>query len=245
MISARQVKKRYVDADGAEVKVLEGADLEVKAGEFVAVVGPSGCGKSTLLHILGGLDAHFEGEVEVCGQKLAALSERALARFRNEQVGFVFQSFHLVQGLSALENVLLPSFFSATGLSEAGRRRGREALERVGLGAKAERIPSQLSGGERQRIAIARALFSQPKVLLCDEPTGNLDQRTGEEVIALFQSLHKEGLTLLCVTHEERMSSAAQRVLRLREGKLWPEGLGANGHASAAGRERPLSGGAA
>jgi len=183
--------------------VLDGADLDVKAGELVAVMGRSGSGKSTLLHILGGLDSSFDGEVTVAGVRLTGLDDAALARFRNTSIGLVFQSFHLISGLDAQSNVALPAFFGARGDAKA-------ALERVGLGAKAHRQPSQLSGGERQRVAIARALFSKPKVLFCDEPTGNLDAATGADIIALFKSLNAEGLTVLAVTHEERVSSGGR-----------------------------------
>jgi putative ABC transport system ATP-binding protein len=196
------------------LRVLDGVDLDVAQGELVAVMGRSGSGKSTLLHILGGLDSTYTGEVTVAGVSLRGLDDRALSRFRNTTVGFVFQSFHLVPGLNALDNVALPAFFGEGGGD------ARSALERVGLGAKATRQPSQLSGGERQRVAIARALFCRPKVLFCDEPTGNLDAATGAEIIALFKSLNAEGLTVLAVTHEERVSAAAGRVLRLEGGRL-------------------------
>lgn len=196
--------------------MLDSADLEVASGELVAVMGRSGSGKSTLLHILGGLDSQYQGDVTVAGVSLRGLNDAALSRFRNGTVGFVFQSFHLVPGLNALENVALPSFFGASGGD------ARAALERVGLSHKASRQPSQLSGGERQRVAIARALYARPKVLFCDEPTGNLDAATGAEIIALFESLNAEGLTVLAVTHEERVSRAAKRVLRLESGKLVP-----------------------
>jgi putative ABC transport system ATP-binding protein len=223
VIRARDIQKRYVDG-AAEVRVLDGLSLDVAAGEFVAVIGPSGSGKSTLLHILGGLDVHYTGQVEVASRSLAGLHERDLASFRNTEVGFVFQSFHLIQNLSALENVLLPSYFGKSSPSEAERKRAQESLERVGLAGKVSRSPSKMSGGERQRVAIARALFNRPKVLFCDEPTGNLDAVTGKEIIELFHALHREGLTLLAVTHEERMSAAAGRVLRLKEGRLVAEG---------------------
>ncbi len=214
MISARGVSRTFSDGEGGTLRVLDGVDLEVKPGELVAVMGRSGSGKSTLLHILGGLDSAYTGDVSVAGTSLRGLDDRALARFRNTTVGFVFQSFHLVPGLNALDNVSLPSFFGADGGD------ARAALERVGLGAKASRQPSQLSGGERQRVAIARALFARPKVLFCDEPTGNLDATTGAEIITLFKSLNAEGLTVLAVTHEERVSTAAGRVLRLEGGKV-------------------------
>ena len=221
MIRARDIVKQYTDGDGTEVRVLDGLSLEVEQGDFVAVVGPSGSGKSTLLHLLGGLDVHYQGDVEVAGVKLAGLKDKELARFRNQHVGFVFQSFHLIPNLYAVENVLMPSHFGAANLE--ARKRAESLLDRVGLLAKKDRSPVRLSGGERQRVAIARALFTDPKLLLCDEPTGNLDAATGAGVISLFEELHREGLTLLAVTHEDRMSTAARRVLRLKEGRLVEE----------------------
>jgi putative ABC transport system ATP-binding protein len=230
VIHARDIVKRYRDGEGPEVRVLDGLSLDVAAGDFVAIVGPSGSGKSTLLHLLGGLDVHYEGSVEVAGTRVTGLSDAALARFRNAKVGFIFQSFHLVPNLSALENVLLPSHFGAGGPSDgSARARAEKVLARVGLGQKLDRVPSRLSGGERQRVAIARALFTGPQVLLCDEPTGNLDAATGAGIIALFEELHREGLTLLAVTHEDRMSNAARRVLRLKEGRLVEEPGGSGG----------------
>ena len=221
MISTEGLSRSYSDGARGEVRVLEGVSLEVAPGEFLGVVGRSGSGKSTLLHVLGGLDSEFEGQVTVAGTKLAGLKDRELARFRNESVGFVFQSFHLIQGLSALENVALPASFAGVDGDDA--QRAREALTRVGLGEKTARLPSQLSGGERQRVAIARALFNRPKVLLCDEPTGNLDVQTADEVIALFKSLNNDGLTIVAVTHEDRLRAAASRVLTLIDGRLSPQ----------------------
>jgi putative ABC transport system ATP-binding protein len=221
MIRARDIVKRYQDGDGGEVRVLDGASLDMEQGDFVAVVGPSGSGKSTLLQLLGGLDVHYQGQLEVAGVKLSGLKEPELARFRNEHVGFVFQSFHLIPNLSAVENVLMPSHFGASAVD--AQKRAESLLDRVGLLAKKDRTPARLSGGERQRVAIARALFTSPRLLLCDEPTGNLDAATGAGVISLFEELHREGLTLLAVTHEERMSSVARRVLRLKEGRLVEE----------------------
>ena len=203
------------------MRVLDGLSLDVADGDFVAVVGPSGSGKSTLLHLLGGLDVHNQGDVEVAGVKLSGLKDKELARFRNQHVGFVFQSFHLIPNLSAVENVLMPSHFGAA--SAEARKRAESLLDRVGLLAKKDRAPVRLSGGERQRVAIARALFTGPRLLLCDEPTGNLDAATGAGVITLFQELNREGITLLAVTHEDRMSTAARRVLRLKEGRLVEE----------------------
>ncbi len=220
MIEAKALRRSYQDGEGHTLTVLDGVDLSIAAGEFVAIMGRSGSGKSTLLHILGGLDADYAGEVTVAGNRLTGMTDDALSRFRNQQVAFVFQSFHLVPGLSAADNVALPAFFGGDLSDDAVKSRAHQALERVGLKAKVERLPAQLSGGERQRVAIARALFTKPKVLFCDEPTGNLDGTTGREVIALFSQLNAEGLTVLAVTHEDRVSAAAKRVLHLNEGKL-------------------------
>jgi putative ABC transport system ATP-binding protein len=216
------VEKRYPPREpgAAPQRLFAGLDLDVARGEFVAIEGKSGSGKSTLLHILGGLDRQFAGEAYVFGQALRGLTDNQLATLRHQKLGFVFQSFNLLPGLSALDNVLLPDAFGS-GVPDAARR-AREALERVGLADKAKARPAALSGGERQRVAIARALLSRPPLLLADEPTGNLDATTGEGVIALFRELHKEGMTLLIVTHEVRVSHAAERVLVLREGKLVP-----------------------
>ncbi len=205
MISVEKLFYSYGDG----TRVLTDFSLHVEQGEFVAVVGRSGAGKSTLLHVLGGLDSHFTGDVRVAGQALAGRSDAQLARFRSETVGFVFQFFHLVPGLSALENVLLPSAFG--GVRDEGK--ARAALVRVGLEGKEARLPGQLSGGERQRVAIARALFNEPRVLLCDEPTGNLDVQTAQEVIELFRKLNAEGLTIVAVTHEAQLREAASRVV--------------------------------
>ncbi len=229
MIRARNLHKSYEDGEGRTMTVLDGAELEVREGEFVAIVGPSGCGKSTLLNILGGLDVAYRGEVEVAGERIDGAGARRLAQFRNRTVGFVFQSYNLLAPLTALENVTLPASFGAPQGSDAElKARALDCLERVGLKEKAQRKPAQLSGGERQRVAIARALFGSPRLILCDEPTGNLDAKTGGEVIAFFTELVRAGKqTLVVVTHEERVSQAADRVLRLRDGKLVEERRGA------------------
>ena len=220
--SLRAVEKRYPPREPgmAPQMLFAGLDLDVERGEFVAIEGRSGSGKSTLLHILGGLDRQFDGEAQVFGASLRGLTDNQLASLRHRQLGFVFQSFNLLPGLSALDNVLLPDAFGG-GVPDAARR-ARDALGRVGLADKAKARPAALSGGERQRVAIARALLSRPPLLLADEPTGNLDSATGEGVIQLFRELHKEGMTLLIVTHEVRVSHAAGRVLVLRDGKLTP-----------------------
>ena len=222
-IALRGVKKRYPARESGLLpqELLQGLELEVRRGEFVAIEGQSGSGKSTLLHILGGLDREFEGEARVLGCDLRKLGDIELAALRHTQIGFVFQSFNLLPALTALENVLLPDYFG-DGVPDA-QRRSLQALERVGLADKARSRPAALSGGERQRVAIARALLARPPLLLADEPTGNLDARTGEGVIALFRQLHREGMTLLIVTHEARISRAASRVLVLREGRLFSE----------------------
>jgi putative ABC transport system ATP-binding protein len=223
-IELRGIRKRYPPREPGlpPQDLLLGVDLTVLRGEFVAVEGQSGSGKSTLLHLLGGLDREFDGEARVLGCDLRAVKDAELSALRHTQIGFVFQSFNLLPALTALENVLLPDFFG-DGVPDAGRR-AREALERVGLADKAGSRPAALSGGERQRVAIARALVARPPLLLADEPTGNLDARTGEGVIHLFRQLHREGMTLLIVTHEARVSHAATRVLVLRDGVLRSDG---------------------
>jgi putative ABC transport system ATP-binding protein len=223
VIALRGIEKSFRDGD-REHPVLRGVDLGVARGELVAIVGQSGSGKSTLLHIAGGLDGSYRGEVEIAGTPIAGLSPRALARLRNTTVGFVFQSFNLLPGLSALENVMLPGMLGEPTGEPPGaiRARAADALVRVGLAARASAPPARLSGGERQRVAIARALFARPRVLLADEPTGNLDAATGEEIIRMFTELAAGGLSVLVVTHEERVSRAASRVLQLRDGRLSP-----------------------
>ena len=222
MIALRSIRKRFRDAE-RDLTVLDGLDLEVRAGEVVAVVGPSGSGKSTLLYVAGGLDGDFEGQAVVAGQDLSRLRAAGRAAFRNQAVGFVFQSFNLLPALPAVENVMLPGLFARGGTARplrALRQAALAALERVGLSDKAAKLPARLSGGERQRVAIARAILARPQVLLADEPTGNLDAATGASVIALFQELARGGMTVLVVTHEERVSAVAGRVLHLEAGRL-------------------------
>jgi putative ABC transport system ATP-binding protein len=219
VIRLRDVHKAYEDGE-RRVEVLRGVSADIAAGDFVAVVGASGAGKSTLLHLVGGLDRAFTGTVEVFGVDLATLSDRALARYRGERVGFVFQSFNLVPPLTALENVLLPAYFGP-GDPVADRARAREVLARVGLAGKEDRLPARLSGGERQRVALARALLRRPPLILADEPTGSLDAATGGEVIELLRELNRQdGITLVIVTHEARVARAARRTLRLADGRL-------------------------
>jgi putative ABC transport system ATP-binding protein len=220
VISLRGVTKAFRDGP-RELEILRGVELEVAAGELVAIVGQSGSGKSTLLYVAGALDGDFGGEAIVAGGSLRSMDETARAELRNRRIGFVFQSFNLLPGLTALENVMLPGVLRRGGEPfEPLRERARAALVRVGLADKADSRPARLSGGERQRVALARALAAEPAVLLADEPTGNLDAETGEGIIRLFRELASDGLSVLVVTHEERVSSAATRVLHLREGVL-------------------------
>jgi putative ABC transport system ATP-binding protein len=223
-LELKDVGKRYPPRPGEEPAagarpLFERVDLVVPRGDFVAIEGQSGSGKSTLLHLAGGLDRHYQGTVKLLGEDLAQLSDAQLSARRNHSLGFVFQAFNLLPQLSALENVLLPAAFGGAQASDYTSR-AKDVLALVGLARKSMARPAQLSGGERQRVAIARALLLRPTLLLCDEPTGNLDARTGAGIIELFRDLHRAGTTLLIVTHEVRVSRAASRVLLLREGRL-------------------------
>jgi putative ABC transport system ATP-binding protein len=218
VIRLRDITKSYGEG-AAKTQVLRGVSFDVEKGELIALVGQSGSGKSTLLNIIGGLDAPDAGEVEVLGLDTQKANDGKLAAMRNESIGFVFQAFNLLDHLTVLQNVTLPAAFSkkTNGIDE----RGKEALRRVGLSDFAQRKPSELSGGQKQRVAIARALFGQPTLLLCDEPTGNLDSETGKEVIDFFRELNaKDGVTLIIVTHERRISSVAKRVIAMRDGMI-------------------------
>ena len=218
VVRVRDVTKSYGEGN-AKTKVLRGVSLDIEPGELIALVGQSGSGKSTLLNIIGGLDRPDAGEVEVLGVDTQRATDTQLARMRNDSIGFVFQAFNLLDHLNVLDNVTLPSAFSRNGTEV--QERGRDALRRVGLSDFAHRRPGELSGGQKQRVAIARALFGQPKLLLCDEPTGNLDSETGKEVIDFFRNLNaKDGVTLLIVTHERRISSVAKRVIAMRDGAI-------------------------
>jgi putative ABC transport system ATP-binding protein len=222
IVSCVGVKKGFGAARGpGRQEVLRGVSLSIARGEMLALVGQSGSGKSTLLNIIGGLDVADAGQVVVFGQDYAGLDDKALSALRNHKIGFIFQAFNLLEHLSVLENVMLPAYFNARA-GDAAKLidRARAALTRVKLETFAEHRPGSLSGGQKQRVAIARALFNDPELLLCDEPTGNLDSETGREVIELFQGLHAEGLTLLMVTHEERVAQVAERVVRIADGHI-------------------------
>jgi putative ABC transport system ATP-binding protein len=221
VLRAEGLAKTY-SGDGIEVLALRGIDLDVEAGEFVAVMGPSGCGKSTLLHLLGGLDRPTAGLIELDGRRVESLSEAAWAVLRRRELGFVFQFFNLVGTLTVAENVELPARLVGASPAEARRRR-EELLERLGVSARADTLPSRLSGGQQQRVAIARALVNRPAVLLADEPTGNLDSGSASEVLGLLRELKADGQTLVLVTHDARVAASADRVLAMRDGLVVDE----------------------
>ena len=221
VLRARGLRKDYGKGEGL-VRAVDEVDLDVASGETVAVMGPSGCGKSTLLHLLGGLDRASGGELWLAGQRIDQLGERALARLRRDKIGFIFQAFHLMDELTAAENVELPALLAGRSARSA-RRRAAELLDRVGLADRAGHLPSQLSGGQRQRVAIARALVSDPQLVLADEPTGNLDSQATVEVLRLFEDLHSAGQTLLVVTHDSRIAATADRLISMRDGAFVDE----------------------
>jgi lipoprotein-releasing system ATP-binding protein len=224
ILGAERIHKSYRMGE-AEVSVLKGVDLAVKEGEFVAIVGASGSGKSTLLHILGALDRPDKGVVSFEGRNLSGMGDRELNKFRNRMVGFVFQFYHLLDELNVLENVFLPAMASKSVIGWLGSRRwaksrARELLRELGLSERAEHRPYQLSGGERQRAAIGRALMNEPRILLADEPTGNLDSATGNGILKVFEKLNKAGQTIMMVTHDERIAQKAGRVITLADGRI-------------------------
>ncbi len=224
ILKAERLCKSYQMGE-AEVSVLRGVDLAVKKGEFVAIVGASGSGKSTLLHILGALDRPDKGIVSFEGRDLSRIRERELNKFRNKMVGFVFQFYHLLDELNVLENVFLPamaskSIFGWLGSRRWARGRARELLVELGLGKRVNHKPYQLSGGERQRVAIGRALMNEPKILLADEPTGNLDSATGNGILEVFEKLNSTGQTIVMVTHDERIAQKAGRIITLADGRI-------------------------
>ena len=211
--------RRTFTADLAPVRALRGVDLDVAAGEFVAVMGPSGCGKSTLLNVIAGLDTVDDGSVAVAGQQLEGRDEGWLARFRRHHIGIVFQFFNLLDGVSALDNIALPGVMGGMKRKTA-ESRARELLDLLGLGDRSEQVPAVLSGGQRQRLAIARALVNSPTLLLADEPTGALDSDGGAEVLELFRRLHRGGQTIVMVTHAAEVASGADRQIVLRDGRI-------------------------
>ena len=204
---------------GEEVRALDGANLTIREGEFVSIIGPSGSGKSTLMNIIGCLDVADSGEYILDGQSIEQYSEEELARIRNRKIGFIFQSFNLLSRMSAQANVELPLIYQRTHLNERKENASR-ALARVGLASRANHKPAELSGGQQQRVAIARALATNPAILLADEPTGNLDSKTGDDIMALFHELHQAGDTIVLITHNEEIAKQAQRRIRIMDGRV-------------------------
>ena len=222
MLEASNIHKIYNHGHKA-IHVLKGIDLSIEQGRFVAIVGPSGAGKSTLLHILGGLDIPTRGKVTFEGEDIYQLNDAVLSRIRNERIGFVFQFYHLLSEFTVLENVLMPAFIKAKGKTKKAKAQddAMRFLNTVGLGSRITHFPSQLSGGEQQRVAITRALINRPRLLLCDEPTGNLDSKTGEEIISLIKKINYENqMATLLVTHNLELAKVADRTYYLRDGIL-------------------------
>ena len=221
ILSARNIHRKYQQGSSA-LHILKGVDLDINEGDVLSLVGPSGAGKSTLLHILGGLDKPNEGDVLLDGKNVYTVSDAERSRIRNSQVGFVFQFYHLLPEFTALENVALPALItSGTGKSQAATLRARELLEKVGLKDRVTHRPQELSGGEQQRVAIARALINKPKIVFCDEPTGNLDSKSGQAIIELLLDLNKiERQTLVIVTHDEKIAARSSRIIHIKDGKL-------------------------
>jgi putative ABC transport system ATP-binding protein len=218
LIAIRDVHKVYRIGD-QEVRALDGVDLDISRGEYLAIMGASGSGKSTLMNLIGCLDTPTSGHYRLAGTVVEELSDEELAKIRNREIGFVFQTFHLLPRTSALRNVELPLIYARMPRGER-HRRAREALEQVGLGNRMEHSPNELSGGQRQRVAIARAVVNGPSILLADEPTGNLDSTTSAEIMDIFDRIHAAGNTVILVTHEEDIAAHAQRVVRMRDGKV-------------------------
>lgn len=216
MILAKQLRKQYRMGESV-VNALDGVDLSIGAGEFVSIIGASGSGKSTLMHILGCLDRPSSGQLEFRGERISTLNERQLARIRNRHIGFVFQTFNLINRTTALDNVLVPLIYTRQSFS---RKTAMTALERVGLARRASHRPGEMSGGECQRVAIARAIVNNPELILADEPTGNLDSRTGEQIMQIFHGLHTAGITVVLVTHEMDVALQADRMIRMRDGSI-------------------------
>jgi putative ABC transport system ATP-binding protein len=220
ILRLRDIRKVYATGT-LEVEALRGVSMEVALGEYVAIMGPSGSGKSTLMHILGCLDVPTSGSYDLAGQDVSTMTETALATVRNRQIGFVFQQFNLLPALPAWRNVELPLCYSGIGRAER-KERAVGALGRVGLGDRVDHRPGELSGGQQQRVAVARALVTDPALILADEPTGNLDSHSSADVLALFDELHRQGRTIVLITHEEDVAESAQRIVRILDGQVDP-----------------------
>ncbi len=219
LVKLQQINKTFNIGEENEFKALQDINLSLNKGEFVAIIGPSGSGKSTLMNILGLLDHPTSGEYELDGHNVARLRENSLAQLRNKKIGFVFQSFNLLQRTSALNNVALPLIYSGISYSERNYR-AQKALAQVGLKDKMNSKPNQLSGGQQQRVAIARALVTDPEIILADEPTGNLDTKNGAEILKLFQQLNKEGKTMILITHDQTIARNAKRIITITDGRI-------------------------
>ena len=222
IIELKQVVKLY-ERGSEKIHAVDGINLSIEQGEFISIVGPSGSGKSTVLNLIGCVDKPTSGVVEIDSVETSTLKEKELARIRNSKIGFVFQQFFLLSTLTALENVMLPSVFSRNGQKTNKTKRAKELLEIVGLTDRVNHFPSELSGGEMQRIAIARALINSPKILLADEPTGNLDSANAEIVYNILDKLHKDGLTVIAVTHNLELANKTQKIFKLKDGKMMDE----------------------
>jgi putative ABC transport system ATP-binding protein len=218
MIKLESIEKVY-RTEKIETLALGNVNLEVEQGEFISVMGPSGSGKSTLLNVIGLLDAPTEGAVSLNGRRIDSYADRYLARIRNEEIGFIFQTFHLISDLSVVDNVEIPLLYRRGMSGKERRKMALEALERVGLSSRVHHFPSQLSGGQQQRVAIARAVVGKPKILLADEPTGNLDSRMGDEIMGILDDLNGEGTTVVMVTHDSRLAERTARTVRLFDGR--------------------------
>lgn len=216
MIKTKQLRKEYIMGDSV-VKALDGVDLEIETGEFLAITGTSGSGKSTLMHILGGLDHPTSGTLEFRNRLISAMTEKQIAEVRNREIGFVFQTFNLINRTTALDNVCVPLMYTRRAYR---RTTAMEALARVGLKQRAQHKPSEMSGGECQRVAIARAIVNRPSLLLADEPTGNLDTKTSHQILTIFHELHREGITIIIVTHEMAVAVQADRIIQMSDGKI-------------------------
>lgn len=218
ILQVSHVFKTY-QMEGVDVKALDDVSLEIKKGDFVSIIGPSGSGKSTLMHIIGLLDNPTSGSVILDGKNVASMSEKELAKLRNKYIGFVFQQYNLLPRTSSLENVEMPMIYGGISAEER-RKKATELLQMVGLGDRLLNNPNQLSGGQQQRVTIARALSMEPAIILADEPTGNLDSKTGAEIMKLFHDLNKEGHTIILVTHDSAVAVQAKRTIRLKDGKI-------------------------
>ncbi len=220
MITLKNIEKVY-RTSSIETLALTNINLSIKSGEFISIMGPSGCGKSTLLNLMGLLDAPSGGQVEIGGNAVTQYRDKELAMLRNQQIGFIFQSFHLINDLSVLDNVEIPLLYRKGDATGASRRQlAQEALEKVGLSNRMKHFPGQLSGGQKQRVAIARAIVGRPSIILADEPTGNLDSAMGNEIMAILQQLNAEGSTIIMVTHDETMAKKTHRLIRLFDGAM-------------------------